>query len=243
MADFCTSLTQLLPWLPMSVCETWVRAEGGPPGNPLNIGPGGDFGANAPQATANFITNNSNYAGVVQAGKQNKGPVAILLAIGASPWDECHYTGGSLAAGCGKVCGYPGCMLIQDFGASPPGTTPASPPAGTGSGSGGGLGSVPIVGGPLQGAGDILGGIGNLFGGIGGSITGIPGAIVGGFQGLTEGIVSFAENALVRGGLILIGLLAAIVGFMIITESGKAELAEKIASSGSSTAAEGEAAA
>ena len=78
--------------LDMYTVAAWVLAEGGPPDNPLNIGPGQHY-SNPVAATTSFLRQNSYYRGILASAKHDN-PVAQVMAIARSPWD-----GGTVAWG------------------------------------------------------------------------------------------------------------------------------------------------
>jgi hypothetical protein len=80
-AEQLSRLTGLSP----RVIAAWELAEGGPPDNPLNIGPGAHYGSvqGAAQATAKLL-HSSIYTGILgSAGKPDQTQIA---AIAASKW-------------------------------------------------------------------------------------------------------------------------------------------------------------
>jgi hypothetical protein len=90
------SLTGLEP----AVVAAWVIAEGGPDTNPLNIGPGRNYGSaeQAARATANLINRSRHYGGI-RAAARTEDPEREIAAIVASPWDVDHYRGLGAPAG------------------------------------------------------------------------------------------------------------------------------------------------
>src|SRR4051812_34131377 len=73
--------------LNQTVVESWVLAEGGPDGNPLNIGPGKNYGSpiDAAAAVVRLLHTNAAYAPVLRAAVDT--PQAQIDAIAASPWN------------------------------------------------------------------------------------------------------------------------------------------------------------
>jgi hypothetical protein len=81
----------------------WVKAEGGPDDNPLNILTRDHkvihFGSPAKAAIATIAnlrrdkSNSNGYATIL--GSATKGDKAQLMAIAASKWEETHYGGGT----------------------------------------------------------------------------------------------------------------------------------------------------
>jgi len=80
--------------------EVWIRCEGGPGDNPLNIGPGQHPGIGG---TIAEINNGTNWGGIRAARGQPA--AAQLAAIKASPWDEGHYANGCLERTLGSALG------------------------------------------------------------------------------------------------------------------------------------------
>lgn len=74
-----------------------MQAEGGPAGNPLNIGPGRNYGTSAAAAAAAAALVNSShyYTGIRQAIQSHNAGMEVA-AIKASPWDAGHYSNGVL---------------------------------------------------------------------------------------------------------------------------------------------------
>lgn len=71
--------------------NVWIPSEGGPPSNPLNIGGGpGTFDGGA-AGTGQFIDQNSNFAGIVQAFQSNAPVAQDAATVIASPWASSHY--------------------------------------------------------------------------------------------------------------------------------------------------------
>jgi hypothetical protein len=74
------------------VVEAWVLAENGPDGNPLNIGPGRNYGSVDKAANATIsLLHTSIYSAVLKSGKGSADQQ--LAAITSSPWDAGHYAG------------------------------------------------------------------------------------------------------------------------------------------------------
>jgi hypothetical protein len=97
------------------VLTAWTTIENGPAGNPLNIGPGRNYGdqAGAATATINLLRTSGSYAPILRAASQ--GDVnAQLQAIAVSPWDANHYRGDSQTVGASLRGVYAGL-----FGAAP----------------------------------------------------------------------------------------------------------------------------
>lgn len=85
-----------LTGLNVNVLRAWVLAEGGPPGNPLNIMHGGkpaNFGDvnGAAAATSQLLHSSAAYAPILRSASSD--PQAQIAAITASPWDAGHYRG------------------------------------------------------------------------------------------------------------------------------------------------------
>lgn len=131
----------------------WIKAENGPDGNPLNIGPGRNYGTvdSAAQATISLL-HSPTYAPVIAAAKQAPNDLkSQLMAIAESPWDACRYRGTNPDGSCSTAP--VGSLLlgtlkgITGVGVS---TVTAQGSVNTGSDSGQGL----------------LSGVGGLFGGL-----------------------------------------------------------------------------
>jgi hypothetical protein len=86
--------------IPELVVWAWLYAENGPSGNPLNIGPGRDYGSPdaAARAVVDLLHSNPAYAPILRAAKSGDDR-AVLDAITRSPWDAGHYRGGALLRG------------------------------------------------------------------------------------------------------------------------------------------------
>jgi hypothetical protein len=131
--------------LSWKVVEAWVLAEQGPNGNPLNIGPGRDYGSPDKAAEATIKTlRDPRYKPVILSQKGSD--TDQLRAIAASPWDANHYRGAG---------GSQGSLLLGTYkrvtGTPPPGIsgTTLSIPGGPSVHVGGGdgiLGGVENVG-------------------------------------------------------------------------------------------------
>lgn len=94
--------------LQLATVYAWMRAEGGPVGNPLNIGPGDNYGS-APAAAAATVKalHEPAYQAVLTTAAGTTDPTTELTAIADSPWDTgragpkpayLHLLLGSLAA-------------------------------------------------------------------------------------------------------------------------------------------------
>lgn len=95
--------------LSLAAVLAWMRAEGGPTTNPLNIMiPGTQTVANygSPERAADAVIANlktSRYANVLQTARDTGDPKAQLTAIAQSPWDAGHYTAGIPGAAWGTT--------------------------------------------------------------------------------------------------------------------------------------------
>jgi len=94
-------LVQAGTGLSFRVIYTWVKAEGGPDDNPLNIGPGNHYGSPTRAALATIALLRSpqgrkyGYDKILANARNDK---AALQAIADSSWDAGHYGGGKLLA-------------------------------------------------------------------------------------------------------------------------------------------------
>lgn len=127
------------------VVQSWVLAEGGPDGNPLNIGPGKNYGSplDAAAAVVRLLHTNAAYAPILRSATNT--PQAQIDAIAASPWN------GGYHASAQTHTDYRNLIrgVYQALGGRASSTT-----------SGGGLGGVTGAVGDAAGAvGDAVGGV------------------------------------------------------------------------------------
>lgn len=190
------------------VVMTWVRAEGGPATNPLNImdpathkprtysSPGA-----AAQATAQLLLTDPRYV-LVRRAAAYPDPKRQLDAIAASPWDACHYRGTNPDGTC--VNASQGSLLHGIWA--------------TISGAAGAVGGA---------AGGAAGAVGGLWGGV----TGIPGAIEAGVHDV-EGWAANAALMALAYVLLTVGALALVLlGLNRVTGGGAGRLASLAAAS------------
>lgn len=105
--------------LELPVVRAWVQAENGPAGNPLNIGPGRDFGTvdEAARATVNLLRH-PRYAAIMGAAR-GQSVDQQLDAITASPWDAGRYRGASDTPGALLRGAYAALYRVDAGGAGP----------------------------------------------------------------------------------------------------------------------------